>query len=36
LLSRDGTYARLFREQVRGLDSESAVAGKGTRSTMMA
>jgi len=36
LLSRDGTYARLFREQVRGLDSESALAGKVTRSTMLA
>jgi ABC-type multidrug transport system fused ATPase/permease subunit len=36
LLSRDGTYARLFREQLRGLDSESALAGKAARSIMLA
>ncbi len=36
LLSRGGTYARLFREQVRGLALEPAVAAQDVRSTMQA
>jgi subfamily B ATP-binding cassette protein MsbA len=36
LLSRGGTYARLFREQVRGLALEPALAGHDVRSTMQA
>jgi ATP-binding cassette subfamily B protein len=35
LLSRGGTYARLFREQTRGLALEPAAAGS-VRSTMQA
>ncbi|MGH7932464.1 MAG: ABC transporter ATP-binding protein [Candidatus Binataceae bacterium] len=36
LLSRGGTYARLFREQVRGLALEPALAAHGARSNMQA
>ena len=36
LLSRAGTYARLFKEQMRGLTIEPALAGRDGRSTMQA
>lgn len=36
LLSRGATYARLFREQVRGIALEPGLAGQGARSTMQA